>query len=125
MKPYLLLAALLLFTNIFAGEVILCKSTTPKGALLNVQQEWNAKTDNICIVYKHDKPCCKNATYKLSIAKRVEKYYFARFINKEINVMKGSKNTVTYFKIEEPGDYIVSIIDDAGYIVAETACLVK
>jgi len=125
MKPYLLLAALLLSTTIFSGEVILCRSTTSKGALLNVQQEWNSKKDNICIVYKHDEPCCKNATYKLSIAKRVEKYYFARFINKEINVKKGSKNTVTYYKIDEPGDYIVSIIDDEGYIIAETPCCVK
>jgi hypothetical protein len=125
MKPFFLISAMLYLSNIFAGEVFLCKSIDAKGYLFNIQKEWNSKTDNICIVYKHDIPCCKNTKYRLSIAKRVEKYYFARFINKDILVKKGSKNTITHYTIQEPGDYIVSIIDDNGYIIAETTCCVE
>ncbi len=108
-----------------AGELYLCKSYSAKGGPQQNKYEWKAKTDKICIAYHHDNYYADTATYKLSIAKRVEKYYFARFINKQLKVAKGTNWTVTYEKIMEPGDYVISIIDNKGYIVAEHPCTVK
>jgi hypothetical protein len=123
---YLLILILALSTlQIHAGEVYLCRSYSAKGGPMQTREQWRAKKDNICIAYKHDNYYKESATYKLSIAKRVEKYYFARFINKEIKVVKGTNWTITYYRITEPGDYVVSIIDDHGYILGERSCVVK
>ena len=111
--------------SVFAGEVFLCKSYTGNGIPKEPRREWQAKTDKICVIYHHDKTYPVSAKYKLSIAKRVEKFYFARFYSQEMQVKKGTSWTATYSKIEEPGDYVISIIDDKGYILGEQNCTIK
>ncbi|MDB5225838.1 MAG: hypothetical protein JWN78_31 [Bacteroidota bacterium] len=125
MKSLIFAVILLLSFTLHAGDVYLCKSYSAKGGPQGVRDHWKAKTDKICIAYHHDKYYTDTATYKLSIAKRVEKYYFARFINKEVKVTKGTNWTVAYYKIQEPGDYVISIIDNHGYILGESYCVVK
>jgi hypothetical protein len=125
MKTLISILFLLASTLSYGGEVFLCKSHTSNGKPENTQVEWNAKTDNICVVYHHDNAYPASAKYKLSIAKRVEKYFFARFYSQEMQVKKGMKWSVAYSKIEEPGDYIISIIDDKGYILGEQFCTIK
>ena len=121
----LLVTLLFVSSNIMHGaEVYLCK-TVKKGIPVEAQTTWDAKKDNICIVFNHDKPLQNNAVYKLSIARRVEKYYFWRFSNKDIFVKKEQSQIVTHSVIQEPGDYIISIIDNNGYILAEQSCTIK
>ncbi|MFN8238797.1 MAG: hypothetical protein U0T77_11560 [Chitinophagales bacterium] len=125
MKQLTLLLVISYSLTMHAGEVFLCKSYTSNGNPKELQHEWQAKTDKICVVYHHDKTYPVSAKYKLSIAKRVEKYFFARFYSQEMEVKKGTNWTATYSKIEEPGDYIISIIDDKGYILGEQNCTIK
>lgn len=123
---HLFFSAVFLFSlKLYSGDVYLCKYYSAKGGPQVIKDHWKAKTDNICIAYHHDKYYTDTATYKLSIAKRVEKYYFARFINKPVKITKGTNWTVAYYKIQEPGDYVISIIDDHGYILGERSCVVK
>lgn len=124
MKPLFVIFLLVSSVYLNAAEVILCK-TIKKGLPIETQTTWDAKKDNICIVFNHDKPLQKNAVYKLSIARRVEKYYFWRFSNRDIFVKKGQSQIVTHSVIQEPGDYIISIIDEKGYILAEQSCTIK
>ncbi|MFN8283774.1 MAG: hypothetical protein U0U67_11210 [Chitinophagales bacterium] len=124
MKTLTLMLLGILFMHAKAGEVFLCKSYNAKSKPKTSQIEWRANKDNICIVYNHDDKFKDNAVYRLSIAKRVEKYFFARFINKDIKVLKGSRTTIAYSKIDEPGDYIISIIDDKGFILGEQFCTI-
>lgn len=125
MKPLLMMLFSMFLINAQAGEVYLCKSYNPKSKPQKSQIEWCANKDNICIVYNHDNNYACNAVYRLSIAKKVEKYFFARFINKEFKVKKGTKVTYAYSKIEEPGEYIISIIDDRGFILGEQFCTIE
>jgi hypothetical protein len=113
MKSALFTAILFSFYFSFAGDVYLCKFYSQKGGPQATQTEWKAKKDKICFAYKHDRAYPESNWYKLSIAKRVEKYYFARFINKDVRVKKGDEWTIT------------SMIDDCGYILGEQSCTIK
>lgn len=124
MKTLTLMLFSILIINSYAGEVFLCKSYNANVKPKNSQIEWCANKDNICIVYNHDGKCKDDAIFRLSIAKKVEKYFFARFINKDFKVQKGTKVSYAYSKIEEPGDYIISIIDDKGFILGEQFCTI-
>lgn len=124
MRTLLLMLFSIFFSNLFAGEVFLCKSYTANTTLKNSTIEWQANKDNICIVYNHDNKYLVNAVYRLSIAKKVEEYFFARLVNKEFKVKKGDKVAYAYSKIEEPGEYIISIIDDKGFILGEQFCTI-
>ncbi len=124
MKTLTLMLFSMIFINIHAGEVFLCKSYNANTIPKKSQIEWCAIKDKICIVYNHDSKFANNAVFRLSIAKKVEKYFFARFINKDFNVKKGTKVTYAYSTIDEPGDYIISIIDDKGFILGEQICTI-
>lgn len=125
MRSFLLLLLTLTFFSLEAGEVYLCKSFSVKGGPMNTQSEWKAKTDKICIAYKHDTYYKETAVYTIRITKKTEKNQYKRFMSKDLKVSKGSNWTVAYYRISEPGDYIITIIDDCGFILGEHTCLVK
>jgi hypothetical protein len=121
MKHLKLLAVALVFFSalrVYSGSIVLYKksdSAIPKESM----QTWNLNSDKrIYIYYQHDDVYSANVNYRVSISKKVGSIY-VRQENKEFPVQKGKKDSIVFFDIAQPGNYIVSIIDEKGYIIGE------
>lgn len=127
MRPFYIITLVLSFMitwNTYAGEIILCKDVKNIKSLPS-QTTWDLQTNKkICLYYKHDYIYSSNTNFNIYISKNVDGY-FSRIKHQSLPVQKGQKTSTVYLDIAEPGNYIVSIIDNQGYIVAEQGYTVK
>jgi hypothetical protein len=118
LNPFLFVLLLVLSNIAFSGNIILCNSTKygiPKESI----NTWNLEQSNkICVYYQHDYIYKSNTQYRISISKQINGIY-VRTENKHFPVQKGKKTSVVYFDIKEAGKYIISIIDEKGFITSE------
>lgn len=116
--PFFFILLLVISQQIFAGNIILSKvvsNTTPKETI----QVWNSDLNKkIYIYYKHDYVYSTNTNYRVSVSKQINGIY-VRTENKYFPVQKGKNTSFLHIDIKEPGEYIISIIDDKGFITSE------
>ncbi len=102
----------------FSGNIILYRKNgdvIPK----ETSQSWNTNADKkVFVYYNNEDKYPFNTTYKISISKRVGNI-FIRIEGKEFPVQKGQVESITFFELKEPGDFILSVLDEQGYILSE------
>lgn len=112
------LVLFIFFVNSFAGDIILYEKPTqtiPK----ETKEIWDLSVSKkIYVSYQHDAPYTSNSTFRISISKKINST-FIRQESKDFPVQRGATKSVIFFEIKEPGDFIISVIDDKGYITGE------
>jgi hypothetical protein len=117
-KPFLFFIVFSILGIVHGGNIVLCKSTKygiPKESIQVWNLEYNKK---ICVFYQHDYIYNSNTQYRISISKQTNGVYI-RTENKYFPVQKGQKTSIVYLDIKEAGNYIISIIDEKGFITSE------
>lgn len=103
----------------FGGSIVLYKNTKTGIPPKTSTQIWELKSNNkIWVYYKHDYKYSSNAQFKINISKKIDKKY-QKIESVFFQVQKGQTSSKIQLDIKEAGEYILSVIDDKGYIAGE------
>lgn len=108
-----------------AGEVYLCKYFSKKGGPMLTADSWKAGKDKICVAYKHDSYYKDSAVYSLRISRLADPRHPEQPEFRPFRVAAQTNWSIGFIRIKTPGNYVISVIDDCGYILGERACRIR